>query len=140
MSAHYASSYGSLAGLACGGRHVLSVWGSDIYEFPLKSPFHEALVKYSLSRAGLLLSTSRAMAEEAAKYTNKRFEITPFGVDTDLFKPVIRNNDFFTIVTVKTLSPKYGIDVLLRATAEVRRQRPDIDLVLRIAGKGPQER
>lgn len=136
ISVHYASSYGSLAALACQGDYVLSVWGSDIYEFPLKSPLHRILIKYALSKAGLLLSTSKAMAEEASKYTDRPFEITPFGVDAEMFKPSNHKNKRYTIAIVKTLSPKYGIDVLLEAAALVRQMRPDIDFVIRIAGDG----
>lgn len=140
VNAHYASSYGALAALACERPYILSVWGSDIYDFPNKSPLHRALLKFSLGRATTLFSTSRAMAEEAAKYTDKAFQITPFGVDTTLFHPRPRDHgDAFVVSIVKTLSPKYGIDVLIEAAAEVVARRPDIPLKLRIAGTGPDE-
>ncbi len=45
----------------------------------------------------------------------------------------------FQIGLVKKLDPKYGIDVLLNAAALIRQERPDIDLRLVIAGKGPAE-
>lgn len=141
INAHYATSYGTVAALAGLKNYIVSVWGSDIYGFPNKSPLHKALLKFSLRKAPYLFSTSQAMADEAAKYTTKHFEITPFGVDTDLFSPDKRdrNDSCFVIGTVKALSYKYGIDFLLKAAAVVRNEHPEIPLKVRIAGKGPDE-
>ena len=139
INAHYATSYGMVAALAGLKNYVLSVWGSDVYAFPQKSPLHRAFVKFSFKKATHLFSTSKAMAEEASKYTNKPFAITPFGVDMDLFTSEKRNRDNteFVIGTVKSLAPAYGIDVLLNAAAIVKNEHPHIPLKVRIAGKGP---
>ena len=100
------------------------------------------LLKYSLKKAACLFFTSRAMAAEAGKYTDRKFEITPFGVDTELFNPRRRtrhNRDGrFIVGTVKGLSDKYGIRYILEAVAAVKKQG-NLPLELRIAGKGPQE-
>lgn len=139
INAHYATSYGTVAALARLKNHIVSVWGSDIYEFPKRSPLHRALLKFSLARAKHLFSTSKAMAEEAKQYTRKKFEITPFGVNMELFSPEKRdrNDRDFVAGTVKTLAPAYGIDVLLKAAAIIKKEQPQIPLKLRIAGKGP---
>ena len=142
VNVHYATSYGTVAALAGLKNYVLSVWGSDIFDFPRKSPLHRAMLKYSLKKATYLFSTSRAMAEEAAKYTDKSFEITPFGVDTALFSPEKRqrSDGDFVVGTVKSLSHDYGIDSLLKAIALVRGEHPEIPIKVRIAGKGPDEK
>lgn len=146
LNAHYATSYGTIAALiGYKKNYVLSVWGSDIYEFPRKGIVHKSLLKYSLKKAGFIFSTSYAMASEAKKYTNKQIEITPFGVDTELFSPKKRfherngNDDFFIVGTVKTLVPKYGIDYLIKAVAIIRKEHKEIPIQLRIAGKGEFE-
>ncbi|MBR6743032.1 MAG: glycosyltransferase [Clostridia bacterium] len=138
INAHYATSYGTVAALAGLKNYILSVWGSDIYEFPQKSFLHKALLKFSLFKAKYLFSTSKAMAEEASKYTNKTFYITPFGVNIDLFTPKMRdrNDTNFIIGTVKGLAPAYGIDVLLRSAALLKNEHPEIPLKIRIAGSG----
>lgn len=138
ISVHYASSYGAVAAIAGLKDYYLSVWGSDVYEFPEKSIFHKILIQYSLKRATHLLSTSKAMAIHASKYTNKKFRITPFGVKTDIFNPDKRNrqDNTFIIGTVKALDPKYGIDYLIKATAIFKRNNPNVRFQLRIAGKG----
>lgn len=143
ISVHRASSYGAVAALAGLKSYTLSVWGEDIYAFPRKSIVHKMLLKFSLSRATQLFSTSRAMAQEAQKYTDRQFEITPFGVDMALFSPEKRtrtmNDGKFIVGTVKALSPRYGIDNLLKAVAIVRKAHPEIPLSLRIAGRGSHE-
>ena len=138
INVHYATSYGMLAALSCSRPYILSVWGSDVYDFPNKSVLHKAMLRYSFKRASKLMSTSRAMANEAAKYTDKPFDVTPFGVDTSLFSPIDHsNNDAFVVAIVKALSAIYGIDVLLKAAAATIEVRPDIPLKVRIAGDGP---
>ncbi len=140
--AHYASSYGLIASFACDRPYYLSVWGADVYDFPKKSPLHRKAVERSLNHAYWLMSTSKAMAQETSQYTNKTFEITPFGVDMELFSPAKRTrgdeNRRYVVGTVKALEPKYGISVLLRAVAQVLENRPDIPIEVRIAGKGSQ--
>lgn len=141
VNVHYATSYGAAVALSGLKGYVLSVWGSDIYDFPNKSPLHKALLKYSLRKAAHLFSTSQAMADEAARYTDRKFVITPFGVDMALFSPDKRTRKAetpFTIGTVKTLSDLYGIDYILKAAAKLKRENPELGVSVRIAGDGPK--
>lgn len=143
INVHYATSYGTVAALSGLKKYVLSVWGSDVYDFPKKSPLHKALLKFSLARATYLFSTSQAMADETHKYTKKKIEITPFGVDMELFNPDKRTREtdnYFVVGTVKALTPKYGIDYLLKAVAIIKNEYPEIPIRLRVVGKGEQER
>lgn len=138
VNVHYATSYGIIAALAGVEKFILSVWGSDVYTFPRRSVFHKSMLKFVLNRAGCLFSTSKAMADECRRYTGKSFEITPFGVDAELFSPKHRSRQDkdFVVGTVKTLSPKYGIDNILRAVSIIKDKHPEIPIKLRIAGKG----
>ncbi len=141
INVHYATSYGVAVALGGIKHYVLSVWGSDIYDFPKKSFLHKALLKYSLRKAEVLFSTSQAMADEASQYTKKQFKITPFGVDMRLFSPDKRTGqtqDALVVGTVKGLSDTYGIRNILEAVAEIHRNRK-YEIRLRIAGRGPQE-
>ena len=141
VNVHYATSYGMAAALSGIPWYVLSVWGADIYDFPQKSIFHKILLCYSLKKAKYIFSTSNAMAIEAKKYTKKGIEVTPFGVDMNLFNPVKRNRENtedFVVGTIKALSDKYGIRYILEAVASIKNEGV-IPIRLRIAGKGPQE-
>jgi glycosyltransferase involved in cell wall biosynthesis len=141
LHAHYASSYGTL-GRLCGLRpYVLSVWGSDVYEFPKRSVLHRELLKRNLSCADEVCSTSEVMAGEIRKYCNRLVTITPFGISCDQFRPPSDNkngdDNEFVIGTVKTLEPIYGIDYLIRSFALLtRRYRGSSRLRLVIAGEG----
>lgn len=140
VHAHYASSYGTVCSLACDRPYYLSVWGSDIYDFPKKGPLHRLIIRRSLDRCAWLMSTSRAMAAEASKYTDKDIAVTPFGVDMTLFNPdKAKPHEGFVVGTVKGLEKKYGIETLLRACKSVHDSRPDLDLRVRIAGTGTLE-
>ena len=88
VHAHYASSYGLLGALAGFHPYVVSVWGSDVYEFPRANWLARQVIRFVFRKADYLLSTSHVMAREAARYTDKHFTITPFGVDLQRFSRV----------------------------------------------------
>lgn len=146
LNAHYASGYGTLGRLSAFHPYVLSVWGSDVFDFPFKSRYHMALIRKNLLAADLVCSTSNVMAQQTLKICPEiqRIEVTPFGVDTQVFKPLpdCRNPEYITIGTVKTLAHKYGIDTLLHAFAlacsEMKKIDPGKKLRLLIAGDGPE--
>lgn len=141
ISVHYASSYGVIAAFSHLGMYALSIWGGDVYNFPEKSILHRMLIKKSLKSAGVILSTSKAMAEHAKLYTDREMFVTPFGVNMDLFNPSRRENKagIFIIGTVKALEYKYGIDYLIKAVGMFKKNNPEVKFELRIAGKGSCE-
>lgn len=140
VHAHYASSYGTICSLSCKRPYYLSVWGSDVYDFPRKSLVHRLIFKHALNCCTWLMSTSEAMAKETRKYTDKAISITPFGVDMNLFNPdKASGHSGFVVGTVKGLEQKYGIETLLRSCKMVHDARPDLNLRVRIAGTGTLE-
>lgn len=89
LHAHYASGYGTTAMLSGFHPTLLSVWGSDVYEFPRRGAWQAALLRRNLRRATALAATSHAMAAEVRRLTPERAQvaITPFGVDLAHFAP-----------------------------------------------------
>lgn len=139
LHAHYASSYGLLGSLANYKPYVLSLWGSDILLFPKEGPIQKNIMKYNLKKATAVFSTSKYMADEAKLYTNKNIEITPFGIDLELFKNNnIRNNNNVKIGIVKSLEKVYGIDYLIKAIKIINNKYPEAKIELKIVGKGTQ--
>src|SRR4030043_1273427 len=69
LHAHYATSYGLIGALSGFHPFIISVWGSDVYDFPYRSIFHKILLKHNLSKADIILSTSHAMADQVRKFT-----------------------------------------------------------------------
>ncbi|MEZ5082129.1 MAG: glycosyltransferase [Bacteroidales bacterium] len=142
LHAHYASSYGLLGSLSGFHPYILSVWGSDVYDFPTKSFFHKMILKYNFRKADMIMSTSKAMADETKKYTNKDILVTPFGIDLNSFKPkevksIFSENDI-VIGTIKTLEDIYGIDYLIKAFSLLVKANPDLPLKILIVGDGSQ--
>ncbi len=138
IHAHYASSYGMLAKRMGFKKTVLSLWGSDVYEFPKRSVMHQWLFKRILKSATVICSTSKDMAKEANRYTSKKIAITPFGIDTNFFTPIPKEkNEVLTIGTVKSLEEVYGIDRLIKLFAEFLKENTNIQL--KIYGKGSQK-
>lgn len=118
LHAHYATSYGLLGALTKFHPFVLSVWGSDVYEFPTKSRLHKRVFQYNLQRADVLMSTSEVMKQELNKYTKKDVVVTPFGVDTSAFapKPIAEKDpNLLHVGTIKPMEEKYGIKDIIDA-------------------------
>ena len=118
LHAHYATSYGIVGALAGFHPFILSVWGSDVYDFPQRSKVHRRLFQYNLRKADRILSTSQIMREEVLKYTKKEVFVTPFGVDTSVFKAeqaIGKDNDKIYIGTIKPIEDKYGISHIIQA-------------------------
>lgn len=138
VHAHYASSYGLLGRLSKFHPFVISVWGSDVYEFPQLNKLNKRVLMANLAKADRILSTSHVMAKEAAKYTLKNIEITPFGVDTKLFTPLLpASNSTITIAAIKRLEHIYGQDILIKAFSYLVNSLK-MDLKLVIAGEGSE--
>jgi glycosyltransferase involved in cell wall biosynthesis len=154
VNAHYASGYGTTAHLVNFRPWLLSVWGSDVYDFPCKSPIHKWGVVSNLKAADAVASTSHCMAAQTRRLAPGLGDIaiTPFGVDCEQFSPAPTQQSLksaqeptrpIVIGTVKTLAHKYGIDVLIKAFALARRALAQTDakmanrLRLRIVGSGP---
>ena len=155
LNVHYASGYGTLGRLSEFHPLVLSVWGSDVYDYPYKSRSNLKRVVKNLRAADWICSTSEAMACQARKLAPEivNMSITPFGVDPNIFRPATGGEDSsltdpecITIGTVKALAPKYGTDVMIRAVKEVvarLKSEPvakEPRLRLLIVGDGPQRK
>ncbi len=153
VNAHYASGYATTAKLAAYRPWLLSVWGSDVYDFPYISPIHKYWVKSNLLAADAIASTSHCMAAQTNSLADNLGEIaiTPFGVDIDYYAkhsyPINTNKQIdepFVIGTVKSMANKYGIDTLLQSFAllknklSVSHQDVASKLCLRLVGDGPQ--
>ena len=142
VHSHFCSSYGSIGALLNFHPYIVSVWGSDIYDFPKHNLFFKKVVKFALKRADMILSTSNVMAKETLKYTNKEIQVTPFGVDTSIFKKlsVEKESNEIIIGTIKKLDYKYGIDTLIESFDNLLKRNPEKNLKLEIVGIGPDEK
>lgn len=145
LHVHFASGYGTLARLSGFHPALLSVWGSDVYDFPQRGAMFRALLRGNLRYADLITSTSHTMAAQTRKIggADLDIEVIAFGVDSEVFSPEMRvaRGEVMRIGTVKALSKKYGIDTLIRAYALVWKDLRDRGkggaISLDIFGDGP---
>lgn len=121
VNTHYASGYGTLvriSGIKC---NLMSIWGSDILDFPNRSKINYCILKKNLEYPTFISSTSNVMMERCeVLYPNikKKFFIVPFGVDLNLFRKrekVENNNTKVLIGIVKSLKSVYGIEYAIEA-------------------------
>ena len=143
IHAHYASGYGTLARLSR-VPYLLSVWGSDVYDFPFQNALNLKIIRRNLRDAVALASTSECMAKQVRTVLRDpaaAVTVTPFGIDLTRFEPGERqlgqSTAAFSIGNVKALAHPYGIDVLVRAAALLRELLPDLQFEVHVYGDGP---
>lgn len=139
LHAHYATSYGLIGALSGFKPFFLSVWGSDVYDFPKKSKLHKKIFQFNLKRASVIMSTSNVMMEEVKKYTTKDVVVTPFGVDLTKFlnKPTnLPKQNAIYVGTIKPIEEKYGIEYIIEAAELLINKRTNIDYKFLLVGPG----
>lgn len=150
---HNASGTGTLARFARLDNVMLSVWGHDVYGFPYKNKLCMNIIRKNLLHAKAIGSTSYCMAEKVYKLIGHKrpVTVTPFGIDTNKFNPERfkrKQDDTIVIGNVKSLSPKYGIEDLIKAIdilkKDLQRDKQYSDLApklrCKIYGSGVQEK
>lgn len=123
INVHYASGYGTLTRISKIKPVLLSVWGSDVYDFPNESKLKKKILQKNVMYADEIASTSNIMAEELKKQVpmlKKNINITPFGIDIEKFKKDKPNNNTFIIGNVKTLKSLYGIEYGILAVKHLK--------------------
>ena len=139
LHAHYASSYGVLGYLSKFKPWLLSVWGSDIYDFPKKNWWNKWFLNKVLNSAQTVCSTSQAMANEIIEHFDRsQIEVIPFGVDPDIFTPTKEKDQPFTVGTIKSIEKHNNIDCFLDAVKIVIYDYKFSNLQFLIVGGGSQ--
>tara|TARA_B100000029_G_scaffold504608_1_gene583761 strand:+ start:52 stop:1158 length:1107 start_codon:yes stop_codon:yes gene_type:complete len=137
LHAHYASSYGVLAFLSRFKPFIISVWGSDILDFPYKNLLNRLLIKKIISSANSVCSTSDAMIKSLKKeYNISDVHLIPFGVDTEQFFPSQNKQKPFTVGTIKSIEKHNGIDCLIDAANIIVNQKNKNKIEFLIVGRG----
>lgn len=134
----YATGYGFLARISFHKKIIISLWGSDILLFPKKTIVHYNLLKFILSGAKFLTSTSKCMIDEFKKMNlRKKVYHIPIGINVKNFNFHSNKNDKIILGTIKSLEKVYGIDILIKIFYEFTK-RTEFDSELHIYGKGEE--
>lgn len=138
LHAYYSSSYGLIGALTHFSPFIISIWGSDIFQFPKASFINKIITNFNFSKAQVLQATSIAIAKESANYTSKKIEIIPFGIDTNKFYPKDKVSDEIIIGTVKWMKEIYGISTLIHAFNLTLKKVNNKKIKLLLVGDGPE--
>ncbi|GGA44426.1 glycosyltransferase family 4 protein [Paenibacillus physcomitrellae] len=108
-----------------------------IQENGLEHRFLVSLYRELEQRTDRLLTVSHSFRNYLAPYVDRPQDITviPNGYDEKRFKPVAHENEVAQLVTVCRLVPAKGLDILLRACAELKQK--GLPFVLHLIGDGP---
>ncbi|AOZ93996.1 glycosyltransferase family 4 protein [Paenibacillus crassostreae] len=103
-------------------------------------PEHQFLVSlyHELEqKSDRLITVSQSFAEYMSSYVDHpdHIHVIPNGFDEKRFKPIPHENEIAQLVTVCRLVPAKGLDILLKACAELKSR--GYDYVLHIIGDGP---
>jgi teichuronic acid biosynthesis glycosyltransferase TuaC len=119
---------------------VLSARGSDINQFTLFRLIRP-MIKYALDQADHVIAVSGALKEEIEKLRIKhdRISVVPNGVDIKKFYPTERGDarlklsllsDKKVIISVGSLIPLKGFDIVLEALNMLRQRNPNVHLYI----------
>lgn len=141
VHAHYATSYGLLGYLSKFKPFYISVWGSDIIDFPRKSFFHKLLLQKILKSSDKLMCSSQYLKRQLNDLVSKEVKVIPFGVDTKLFRPTTSDKRFsgITIGIIKSLEPVYNIPLVIEALNILKNKYKIDNCKLLIVGGGSLE-
>ena len=112
---------------------------SSAYARALVLPWQGLYIRESLCKAAKVIAVSHSLATLLRKYSpEKEIQIVPNVVNTDFFTlpSTPRAIKPFRFLTVASLIPNKGIDVLIRAFAWTFRDQSDV--CLEVGGDGPQ--
>lgn len=132
---HYAAGFGYWAWRTAIRPRVISVWGSDVVDFP-NDPIRHWLLRRILLSADAVTATSEFLARAVGPFLtgSHRLEVIPFGVSVPGSTSEIPSSGHFRVCFLKAHARKYGPDVLLHALAEVRRR--GVEVTASLAGEG----
>jgi L-malate glycosyltransferase len=139
VHSHFLTSYGVLGDLTGFKNHIISIWGTDVYHDLSQNTWLRKRMKKALFNAVAVCSTSKNMLKLIPEHGHKT-HVIPFGIDTELFKPLLQKatDRKITFGVIKALKDVYGIDILLQAFSQLITIESNASLA--IVGDGPNEK
>lgn len=122
---------------------VMSAWGSDIFIAPQMSKLLWYFTKFCLRRADAIYAVSEDIANKIVSdfeiYAD-RVKIVPFGVDTEMFKPAIKekkDDGKIVVYSNRNFKKVYNIETLINSIPLVIEKNRNIHFLIK--GSGPME-
>lgn len=112
---------------------------STLFGRGLIEPWQVPYLKKAFNDASAVLAVSGALGKLVEPYMKEpKVQVVPNVVNTDFFTIPHQSRDYeqFRFLSIAFLTPKKGLDILLRSFSKAFRRRKDI--ILEIGGDGPQ--
>lgn len=136
LHSHYATGYGLWGAFSGTHPFILSVWGSDVIDYP-NSPLKRLALRKVLLAADHITATSEYLKSRTENLIPKRkvrIDVVPFGVGLPTTTSLRHPDGLIKLVYIKAHKKKYGPDVLIKAMRFILNKLPNIRLT--IAGEG----
>jgi glycosyltransferase involved in cell wall biosynthesis len=123
-----------------GFRPLVSMsWGYDLMQDAERNAFWGWMTRFTLRRSTVMVGDCDAVRNQAIRFGMQRDRIVifPWGVDLTRFAPGSsdrKNSERFTLLSVRSWEPVYGVDAIARAFVRAAQQHPDLYLVMLGAG------
>jgi glycosyltransferase involved in cell wall biosynthesis len=119
--------------------YINTIYGEEVY---LSKRYHTMFIIKLLVRnasKSIMISSGTLKASLKEGLRKEKFEIIPFGVDTEFFRPikVEKNSKIFQILSIGYLIERKGFEYLVKAIKEVLNSHNEVKLI--IVGSGPLE-
>ncbi len=126
---------------------VTMSWGSDLLLEADENPFSTFVTNFTIQHTDVLVGDCACVGQKAESFgfNQQNYYQFPWGVDLQHFSPTgsaalrakLGWQDKAVLLSTRSFSPLYGVDVLLSAYAEAFTANSSLRLLL--FGKGPQE-
>jgi glycosyltransferase involved in cell wall biosynthesis len=148
LHAHHVTSSGFWSALCGFHPYVLTAWGSDIVIQPKKSKLVRRKAVFALKKAEIITCDADHMVDrmEELGASRGKIKVIYFGVDTKKFSgkqsdPALRTKlkiplDSPIVISLRSLTPLYDLETLVKAAPEVLKKIPTARIV--IVGDGEQ--
>ncbi len=142
LHAHRVTGAGWLAAFAGFHPLVITPWGSDLYQYPYRSPLSRWLTRLVLRRADLITVDSEDLRRQALSFGADpgHVRLAQWGVDLNLFYPERDSSTLKeryglghspVILSIRAMKPIYNLEVIIAAIPIVRSVFPEAVFVFR---------
>jgi len=129
---------GAYAGKYLGVPSVVSIRGNDI-ERAAFDPSKFSHVMYALQHADAVTTNASILAKKAKAFVNREIHLIPNGIDTELFKPMERNDVLAETVGVETGKKKEERSAVIGFVGELREKKGQLTLQFAYAQVNKQQ-